>query len=155
MPESHSTTPEASGKPAKPYPDFPLTAHPTRRWCKKIKGKLHCFGRWEDPEGALREYQAFIVGEVVERSTTSHNPKGNSNRPNKPYPDFPLTAHPCGQWCKKIRGICTTSVRGAIPMERSRRTLNARTTFTLDAHLDRAPAQPQSNVWRTLSLSTR
>jgi hypothetical protein len=22
----------------------------------------------------------------------------------KPYADFPLTAHPNGQWCKKIRG---------------------------------------------------
>lgn len=22
----------------------------------------------------------------------------------KPYSDFPLTAHPNGQWCKKIRG---------------------------------------------------
>ncbi len=104
MPEHNSTAPPPSDKPAKPYPEFPLTAHVTRRWCKKIKGKLHYFGRWEDPEGALREYEAYLAGEVVARSTTGHNPKANSNRPNKPYPDFPLTAHPCGQWCKKIRG---------------------------------------------------
>ena len=25
-------------------------------------------------------------------------------RPSKPYPNFPLTAHNNGQWCKKIRG---------------------------------------------------
>jgi integrase len=29
---------------AKPYPDFPLTAHPSGRWCKKVRSKLHYFG---------------------------------------------------------------------------------------------------------------
>jgi hypothetical protein len=28
MSEANSTTPAPSGKPAKPYPEFPLTAHP-------------------------------------------------------------------------------------------------------------------------------
>src|SRR5262245_6366227 len=43
-------------KPSKPYPDFPLTAHPAGYWCKKLRGKLHYFGPWEDPDGALRKY---------------------------------------------------------------------------------------------------
>jgi integrase len=43
-------------KPAKPRPDFPLTPHPTGRWCKKIKGRLHYFGPWNDPDGALNRY---------------------------------------------------------------------------------------------------
>jgi integrase len=43
-------------KPAKPYPDFPLTAHPSGVWCKKIKGRLFYFGPWDDPDGALAKY---------------------------------------------------------------------------------------------------
>jgi integrase len=56
MSEPHSTTPTPSGKPAKPYPEFPLTAHPAGCWCKKIRGKLHYFGPWSDPDAALAKY---------------------------------------------------------------------------------------------------
>ncbi len=44
------------GKPSKPYPEFPLYAHGTKRWAKKIRGKLHYFGTWDDPDGALDLY---------------------------------------------------------------------------------------------------
>jgi len=43
----------ATQKPTKPYPGYPLTAHPNGQWCKKIRGRLHYFGRWDDPQGAL------------------------------------------------------------------------------------------------------
>ncbi len=57
-----STRPRPSGKPTqakKPRPDFPLFSHATGRWAKKVKGKLHYFGKTaDDPNGerALAEW---------------------------------------------------------------------------------------------------
>lgn len=45
-------------KPSKPHPDFPLFPHTTRRWAKKVRGKLHYFGPWDDPQGALEKWLA-------------------------------------------------------------------------------------------------
>ena len=43
-------------KPTNPYPSFPLTPHNNGQWCKKIHGKVHFFGVWEDPDAALQRY---------------------------------------------------------------------------------------------------
>jgi len=59
MSDCNSTASPATGKPTKPgkpYAEFPLTAHPAGYWCKKIRGKIHYFGKWGDPDAALAEY---------------------------------------------------------------------------------------------------
>jgi len=43
-------------KPDKPYAEFPLFAHATGYWAKKIRGRMHYFGPWADPDGALTKY---------------------------------------------------------------------------------------------------
>jgi hypothetical protein len=79
MSDAHSTAPPAPGKPskpAKPYPDFPLFAHAAGVWAKKIRGMLHYFGPWDDPDGALAKF--------LEQKDAPHAGR-------KPRPDAPQT----------------------------------------------------------------
>ena len=43
-------------KPDKPRKDFPLGAANNGQWQKKIRGRIHYFGVWANPEAAEQEY---------------------------------------------------------------------------------------------------
>lgn len=44
-------------RPNKPYDGFPLTANGNGQWSKKINGRVHYFGVWDDPQAALNLFQ--------------------------------------------------------------------------------------------------
>lgn len=47
-------------KPSKPYSGFPLFAHASGVWAKKISGKLWYFGPWENPDAALAKFNLWL-----------------------------------------------------------------------------------------------
>ena len=66
-------TKRKTDRPAKPHVDYPLTYHPSGRWCKKIKGELHYFGKAIADNGAsaqaalelwLEQKDALLAGRV-------------------------------------------------------------------------------------------
>jgi integrase len=48
--------PTSPPSPTNRIRSFPLPAHPAGYWCKKIRGKIHYFGPWNDADAALKKY---------------------------------------------------------------------------------------------------
>jgi len=51
---------------------------------------MHCFGRWNDPDGAMQAYHDFLAGKP--KAKPCHVSQDQS-KPDKPYPEFLLLAH--------------------------------------------------------------
>ena len=58
MSQKSSTAPTKSkrAKPKKPHAGFPLYPHSAGVWAKKIRGRVHYFGPWSDPQAALEKW---------------------------------------------------------------------------------------------------
>lgn len=81
----------------KPYPEYPLTPHPTGRWCKKVRGRLWYFGAIADGwQAALNRYKTEIDDIQAGRKPGSRNKTGLRLR------------QLCNRWLHHKRGLVNT-----------------------------------------------
>lgn len=67
--------PNSAGRPKKPRPDFALFPHASGRWCKKIMGRHHYFGKIEgDPKGAAAIQRYLAVKDDLHAGRTPRAP---------------------------------------------------------------------------------
>ena len=62
-----STTTTAISKAAKPWADFPLTAHRNGSWCKKVRGVVIFFGPIHNPLGVNAGLGNSDCGHLLKR----------------------------------------------------------------------------------------
>lgn len=84
---SKSAKQRKPSKPDKPSQDFPLTASGNGQWVKRINKRVYCFGKWDDPQGALDRFNA--EREYLE------NGKLPPSRRSQAEPDYLSVRHLC------------------------------------------------------------
>src|SRR4051812_30055901 len=85
--------------PEKPYPEFPLYCHATGQWAKKIRGKVHYFGK--DANKALVLYR--------EQAGDLH-----AGRPARPAANAVTVAYLCNHFLTSGRQLVD---RGELALE--------------------------------------
>lgn len=85
-----STKPKKPAKPKKPYKS-PLTVHPSGTWCKRIKGRLYHFGRWDRPDGIGHD---AALEKYLKHAASLHAGKGmepeEEKEPVEPVPQITM-----------------------------------------------------------------
>jgi integrase len=78
MSEAHSTPKprkaKADAKPKKPHKDFPLFAHNNGQWAKKVRQRMYFFGKWDNPQAAMKKWIAQKDDLLAGRTPRAHDP---------------------------------------------------------------------------------
>ena len=82
MAQSTLSANRRKGTPGKPHSDFPLTPHRgTGRWCKKVRGKLHYFGKIEGDEEGQAALDEWLRSDRAGTKLSGLEPAVQGHRP--------------------------------------------------------------------------